>query len=63
MIHSVETDEEEPTVSMFFLLGTIAEIALAALALATGTILVLGLVVTGIVWLSGSRPTGQARRG
>lgn len=49
--------------SMFFLLGTVAEIALTALALAAGTILVLGLVVTAIVWLTGSRPTRQPRRG
>jgi hypothetical protein len=49
--------------SMFFLLGTVAEIALTVLALAAGTILLLGLAVAAIVWLSGSRPTGPARRG
>lgn len=48
--------------SMFFLLGTVAEIALAVLALAAGTVLVLGILVAAAVWLSGSRPTRTARR-
>ena len=61
-IHSVGGDEEEPTMSLFALLGTLAEIALSVLALAAGTMLVLGLAVAAIVWLSGSRPTRQPRR-
>ena len=44
------------------LLGTLAQIALTVLALAAGTMLVLGLAVAAVVWLSGSRPTRQPRR-
>ncbi|MET4098900.1 hypothetical protein ABIB37_001137 [Agrococcus sp. UYP10] len=48
--------------SLFALLGTLAQIALTVLALAAATMLVLGLAVAAVVWLSGSRPTRQPRR-
>lgn len=48
---------------MFFLLELIAETALAALAIAAGTMLVIGLLVAGAVWLADTRPGSTARRG
>ncbi len=49
--------------SMLALLETLATTALAALAIAAGTILVLGLLVGLTVWLSGSRHARAPRRG
>lgn len=48
--------------SMFPLLGMLATTALAALAIAAGTIVVLGLLVGLAVWLSGARPARAPRR-
>ena len=53
--------------SILALLETLATTALAALAIAAGTILVLGLLVGTVVWVSGSMargstPSGSARR-
>ncbi|GAA1424029.1 hypothetical protein [Agrococcus citreus] len=48
--------------SMFSMLGTVAELALATLALATGTVVVLGLVVALGVWVAGSIAARSARR-
>ena len=47
--------------SMLALLETLATTALAALAIAAGTILVIGLLVGVGVWLSGSRPRRAPR--
>ena len=47
--------------SMLTLLETLATTALAALAIAAGTILVLGLLVGAAVWLSGARPRRAPR--
>jgi hypothetical protein len=49
--------------SMFSMLGTVAELALSMLALATGTVVVVGLVVIGGVWAAGSLSARAARRG
>jgi hypothetical protein len=53
--------------SILTLIETLATTALAALAIAAGTILVLGMLVGAVVWLSGSMargsvPSGSARR-
>ncbi len=48
--------------SMFSMLGTFAELALTTLALATGTVVVLGAVIMLAVWLCGSVAARVARR-
>ncbi|MGM1029046.1 MAG: hypothetical protein ACQEWM_04130 [Actinomycetota bacterium] len=48
--------------SMFSMLGTVAELALAALALATGTVVVLGAAILLGVWLCGTLVSRAARR-
>lgn len=41
--------------------GDLAGIALSALALGTGVVLVIGLVVTALVWVTGSSAARRAR--